>query len=300
MDALKNVIAYIGSNLPRTKWEFLIVISIMTMKRFFWITCSVVLGACAFTCLVYGVANEQDMYHQLDLANAAFDKAGSAPAEEAEKYYGEAILHFERIVNEGGIKNAKLYYNVGNAYLLKGDVGRAIVNYRRSERLDGSNREVKKNLAFARSRRLDAVELGERRRVLKTLFFWHYDFSMRGRFAAVCFSFGGLMAVFTMMLWFGRKTWFNVFAVVFAVVFLCFGFSVGVENYVGSHQVCGVVVASEVVSRQGDGMNYPASFKDPLHSGTEFEVIRQQSGWLNIELSDGSEGWVPETSAEII
>jgi len=256
----------------------------------------VLLGAC----FAYGAAGEADMYHQLDLANEAFDKAGGASAEDAEKYYGEAILHFERIINEGGIKNAKLYYNVGNAYLLKGDVGRAIVNYRRSERLDGSNQEVKKNLAFARSRRVDEVELAEKRRVLKTLFFWHYDFSMRGRFAVACLSFGGLMSVFTLMLWFGRKTWYNVFAVVFAAVFLCFGLSVGVENYVSSRQVCGVIVASEVVARQGDGMNYPASFKDPLHSGTEFEVIRQQSGWLNIELSDGSKGWVPGSSSELI
>ena len=268
----------------------------MIMKLSVGIICLVLLGAC----FAYGEVGEQDMYHQLELANAAFDKAGSAPAEEAEKYYGEAILHFERIINEGGIKNARLYYNVGNSYLLKGDVGRAIVNYRRSERLDGSDREVKKNLAFARSRRLDEVELAERKRVLKTLFFWHYDFSMRGRFSVACLSFGVLMVVFTLMLWFGRKTLFNVFAVIFAVCFLCFGLSVGVENYVDSRQVCGVVVASEVVARQGDGMNYPASFKDPLHSGTEFEVIRQQSGWLNIELSDGSKGWVPETSSELI
>ena len=76
--------------------------------------------------------------------------------------------------------------------------------------------------------------------------------------------------------------------------------SVAAESYVGSRQISGVIVASEVVARQGDGMNYPASFKDPLHSGTEFEVIRQQSGWLNIELSDGSEGWVPKTSSELI
>lgn len=270
------------------------------MKMRFWIICLAVLASVVFTCIAYGQLSEQDMYRQLDLANEAFDKGAGASSEDTERYYGEAILHFERIINEGGVKNSKLYYNVANAYLLKGDVGRAIVNYRRSEKLDGSNRDVKKNLAFARSRRIDEVEVSGQRRVLKTLFFWHYDFSIRSRFAVGCVSFAGLMLLLTAMLWFGRKSWFNVVGVIFAVFFLCFVLSVVAESYVGSRQISGVIVASEVVARQGDGMNYPASFKDPLHSGTEFEVIRQQSGWLNIELSDGSEGWVPKTSSELI
>ena len=269
------------------------------MKRSFWIICLllVIWGSACFT---FGQLNEQEMDRQLDLANEAFDKAAGASADDAEKYFTEAILHFERIINEDGIKNSKLYYNLANAYLLKGDLGRAIVNYRRSEKLDISNLDVKKNLAFARSRRVDAVELAEQKRVLKTLFFWHYDLSLRRRFATACVSFGSLMAVFTLMLWFGRKTWFNVCAVILAAFLLCFALSVGVEHFIGSRQVCGVIVASEVVARQGDGTNYPASFKEPLHSGTEFEVIRQQSGWVNIELSDSSKGWVPETSVELL
>ena len=247
-----------------------------------------------------GGLSEDAMERELGLANAAFDKCEGASAEDAQRYYGEAILHFERIIKEGGVRNAKLYYNVGNAYLLKGDVGRAVVNYRRSESLDGSNSDVKKNLAFARSRRVDAVEVKSGRRVLKTLFFWHYDFSIRTRFLVSCLSFGGLMVIFTSMLWFGRKGFFSVSGVILTGVVLCFGLSVGVEHYGDLHQVSGVIVSVEVVARQGDGMNYRASFKDPLHSGTEFEVIRQQSGWLNIELSDGSKGWVPATSCELI
>lgn len=270
------------------------------MKRYIRVTCLVLLAVLGSACFAIGGLNEQEMDRQLELANKAFDKAAGASAEDAEKYFSEAILHFERIINEGGIKNSKLYYNLANAYLLKGDVGRAIVNYRRSEKLDSANRDAKKNLAFARSRRVDAVELTEKKRVLKTLFFWHYDFSLPRRFIAACVSFAGLMAVFTLMLWFGRKTWFNVCAVIFFAGLFCFASSVWVEHFAGSRQVCGVIVAKEVIARQGDGMNYPASFKEPLHSGTEFEVIRQQSGWVNIELSDGSKGWLPDSSVEFI
>lgn len=269
----------------------------MSIRRFMIF---VVFSAVYFCGGAGGALSEDAMERELGLANAAFDKCEGASSEDAKRYYGEAILHFERIIKEGGIKNAKLYYNVGNAYLLKGDVGRAIVNYRRSERLDDRNADVEKNLAFARSRRIDAVEVKSSRRVLKTLFFWHYDFSIRTRFLISCISFGVLMAIVTSMLWFGRKGFFSVSGVILTGVVLCFGLSVGVEHYSDLHQINGVIVAVEVVARQGDGMNYPASFKDALHSGTEFEVIRQQSGWLNIELSDGSKGWVPATSCELI
>jgi hypothetical protein len=54
------------------------------------------------------------------------------------------------------------------------------------------------------------------------------------------------------------------------------------------------------MARQGDAASYPPSFKDPLHSGTEFILIEKRTGWFHIKLSDDSDGWIPETSAEII
>ena len=45
---------------------------------------------------------------------------------------------------------------------------------------------------------------------------------------------------------------------------------------------------------------YPASFKDPLHAGTEFDLLEQRPGWFHITLSDDNEGWIPDNSAEII
>ena len=58
--------------------------------------------------------------------------------------------------------------------------------------------------------------------------------------------------------------------------------------------------AEEVVARQGDGKNYSPSFKDPLHAGTEFDVIETRPGWIHIKLFDDSDGWIPDKSAEMI
>ena len=67
-----------------------------------------------------------------------------------------------------------------------------------------------------------------------------------------------------------------------------------------SLKVCGVITAPEVVARQGDGPNYPESFKDPLHAGTEFDLLERRSGWYHIRLSDNSDGWIPDNSAGLI
>jgi len=54
------------------------------------------------------------------------------------------------------------------------------------------------------------------------------------------------------------------------------------------------------VAYQGDGQNYPPSFKAPLHAGTEFELVEHRPGWFHIKLADGSDGWIPQSAAEII
>lgn len=234
------------------------------------------------------------------LGNFFFKEGNAASGEKSVEYYNKAILHFEKIVNDEGVKNAGLYYNIGNAYLLKGDFGRAILNYRRGEMLDDSNSDLQKNLAFARSRRVDQVEIGAEKKVMHTLFFWHYDFSMKVRFFLACLFFGVCFLVLTAIIWFGRRGAMGAVCVVCGVFSAGFALSVTVERVGDSREKAGVIVSDSVIARTGDGTNYPKSFKDPLHGGTEFDLVKRQSGWCNIRLVDGSEGWVPVGTAELI
>jgi len=237
----------------------------------------------------------------LNEANSTFQQANAATEPgRAQQLYTQAALLYERIIDQGQVRNAKLFYNLGNAYFLTDDLGRAILNYRRAVRLDGSDVNIRNNLAFARSRRLDRVAVQTEKRVLQTLFFWHYDFSVRTRFFLACLCFAGLCLAGTLMVWLGRGPATSTVAVLTGVLWLCLLVSAIVGAQQQSATVGGVVTAAEIVARQGDGPNYPPSFKDPLHAGTEFNLIEQRPGWLHIELSDGSDAWVPETAAELI
>lgn len=271
----------------------------MIAKKSFIIPVSVVLLALA-VCVKADPAQEQ-LYTLLNQANEAFRQANSATDEaDAEKLYEKAILSYEKIINEGRIENAKLYYNLGNAYLLKNNIGKAILNYKRAQKLDAADANLRKNLEFARSRRMDKITLKTEKRVLETLFFWHYDFSMRTRFALACIFFAIVCVCGTAMVWFGRTPPATAAVVIAAVLLLLLATSVAVESRQRTSSICGVITAQSIVAHQGDGRSYPKSFKDPLHGGTEFDLIEHRPGWFHIILGDDSDGWIPQTAAELI
>lgn len=246
--------------------------------------------------------SKDEVYLAFTQANDAFAQANQIAdnTEQAQTFYRQAKAGYERIIETGEVHNAKLYCNLANSYLLTDDLGRAILNYRRAQRLDSSNPDIHKNLNFARSKRTDQFTITARKKIMERLFFWHYDFSMKIRFVigGICF------AVFCM--WLGFRLWIVkwpavmpvccVTALVAAVMII----SVAVEQYALSTHRSGVIIAESVIARQGDGENYPKSFNEPLGAGVEFDVIEQRPGWLHIRLSNDQDTWIPAPSAEFI
>ncbi|MBN2455577.1 MAG: hypothetical protein JXB29_03420 [Sedimentisphaerales bacterium] len=245
--------------------------------------------------------SKDQTYSLFSQANESFRQANSTKdSEQAERLYSKAILTFEKIINQGNVKNPKLYYNLGNAYFLKGDIGNAILNYRRAEKLDSSDTNIQKNLTFARSKRIDKVGIKTEKRVLQTLFFWHYDFVIKTKLLLTCIFFGIVCIAAAGIIWFGRNAPLTTSVIICAILTVCLFSSLIVESRTQVSRICGVITAKEIIARQGDGQNYPVSFKDPLHAGTEFDVLESRPGWLHIKLFDDSNGWIPNSAAELI
>lgn len=86
-------------------------------------------------------------------------KAGNAAY--GNRQYDSAIIHYEAALQTGQ-ESAALYFNLGNARFKSGDLGRAIVNYLRAQRLDPSDDDILHNLDFARqfsTVQMEGVEL---------------------------------------------------------------------------------------------------------------------------------------------
>lgn len=245
--------------------------------------------------------SKDEMHLTFTQANESFSKANeTVDSNEAQDLYKQAILGYEQIIESGGIHNSKLYTNLANGYLLTDELGKAILNYRRAQWLDSSNPDIHKNLNFARSKRLDQFTVPTKTKILRRLFFWHYDFTMQTRFMI-----GGVCcAIFC--IWLSMRIWLVkwpaavLVCCIMLVLIVCMVTSVMIEQYTLAKYRSGVIVANSVIARQGDGNNYPKSFNEPLNSGVEFDVLEQRPGWIHIKLSNGQNTWIPDNSAELI
>jgi tetratricopeptide (TPR) repeat protein len=235
-------------------------------------------------------------------ANEFFRQANevqSKDSDTARELYSKSVLRLERIIRDGNIVNGKLYYNIGNAYFRMDDLGRAIVNYLRASRFIPGDSNLNQNLDYARSRRLDKIEERQKTRVLKTILFWHYDLSYHVRviiFAVFFIIFWLLLGVRIFKPEKFSRTWM-VGTAAAAVLFLSSVFYEGLYQY---SQRDGVIVAPKVIARKGDDQSYQPSFKDPLHSGTEFQLIEDRGDWYQVELRDGRHCWLPSSAVELV
>ncbi len=217
----------------------------------------------------------------------------------ARDYYEKAILNFEMISREGGIRNGKLFYNIGNAWFRLGDTGRAILNYRRAMLFQPGDQNLLQNVEFARSRRANSIETAEKDKVFKTLFFLHYDIPSRIRLVifVVSFALAWLSAVAYLFI---RRSWVRILLAIFIVSCAVFLASLSVERFGRARKPAGVIIAEYVIARKGDAETYQPTFTEPLSPGTEFRLVEKRTDWWHVELDDGTKCWVPAKAGELV
>jgi tetratricopeptide (TPR) repeat protein len=248
-----------------------------------------------------GSATRSRLVLQLSDALESFDRGSallhSAP-DEALTAFREAGNGFQAVV-DAGIENGQLYYNLGNTHLRLGEIGRAIADYRRAQRLTPNDERLKANLRFARSLRHDHIETSGKRTFLRTVFFWHYSWPSRARSLGAVIGFW-LFWVLLAIRELSPRVRLGYPAIVCLLVWVSLGASVAMDLHSRSAVTEGVLVANDVVVRKGNGEAYDAQFKHPLHEGVEFQAVEQRGGWVRLELADGSQGWVREHEVELI
>ncbi|MCK4659911.1 MAG: hypothetical protein KAV82_10360, partial [Phycisphaerae bacterium] len=205
---------------------------------------------------------------------------------------------FETLI-DGGVENGRLHYNLGNAYLQLGELGLAIANYRRAEKLIPGDAQLETNLEYARGLRRNQLAATGGKTLLHTLFFWHYRVPLPTRFlcGVVLYVLFWLVLIIRPFL---RQVGLRLVAAVLAIGWIVLGVSTVVEWRVQAQTVAGVIVNNEVVVRKGNSANYEPQFKQMLYEGVEFTLIERRGAWLRIELPDGGTGWVRTDQVELI
>ncbi len=213
--------------------------------------------------------------------------------------YAEAARQYEYLVEEEGIRNGHLFYTLGNSWFMAGDTGRAILNYRRAEQYLPNNADVRHNLETALDRQIDLIPEKELHPLADKLLGWHFNTSatLRWWLFSACW-----LAAWGAWIWQGKTQKKEARATVVAagVLSVALMASLLTETLLKRQAEPGVIVATEVLARKGDGEIYALAFLDPLHSGTEFQRLENRGQWWRIRLADGQECWIPARSAEMV
>ncbi|MEN8141444.1 MAG: hypothetical protein ABFR97_09505 [Thermodesulfobacteriota bacterium] len=236
---------------------------------------------------------------EAELAAAAdfFQEAlAQADPAEAAALFHKALWRYERLYAEYG--QPQLAYNIGNTYVHLGELGRAIVNYRRAAaRLPGDD-NVRHNLAHARS--LRQGQHGENGAA--SALFWS---PWRNWLASSDLALR-LLAGTYLAFWLVLAAWFRWRRGFWARLTMGLGLLTLVMASALAWQrlrpepAAGVVVVAELVARQGDGRTYEPSFAEPLADGTEFILLARRDRWLQVELLGGESCWLPARGCELL
>lgn len=211
----------------------------------------------------------------------------------------EAAATWQEIVNETDLQSGAMMYNIGNARLLGGQVGPAILAYRKAQRLPRAPRaSLAANLAQARSEVETKVESPITNQFWRIALFWHHWVPASWRFGVFCAAF------ILCWLWLiGRHIlrqrnhplaprmvrWPAVAAGIVSLVLLS---SLLTQSQGWFEDRAGVVMR-ETTGRKGPSANgYGVSFSDPLSPGVEFIIIEDRAGWWHVRLADGRTTWV--------
>ncbi|MDF1808796.1 MAG: hypothetical protein P1U42_03780 [Phycisphaerales bacterium] len=212
-----------------------------------------------------------------------------------------ASAKIEAVMREHNLSSPGLYLALGNAYRLQGDLGHAILAYRRGESLDPTDKALQDSLESTR----DLIELNiqpdSERRVISWILSWRGKISRTFVWSVfiASFSMGWILCSLSILgLAHKRVRTIGIWSICCSVVPISL---LGVEWTQNQASNGIVVVENHVIAQSGpDDSIYDAVFAEPLQSGVEGVQVETRSDWSMIRLFDGVECWIPSDTFEFI
>ena len=218
----------------------------------------------------------------------------------ANDYTGAITAYEEAMATQG--EAADLYYNLGNAYYKNDEIAKAILNYERALLLAPGDEDINFNLTLAQSKIVDKVS--EPYRIFFTVWIENVInlFAMDTWAIVAIAAFVLLLAALLLFLFSNkmglRKSGFIV--ALLSLVITIFANVAALHHYDRlTNRTAAIVMQPSVTAKS-----------TPDNSGTDLFVIHEgrkvnitddtMKGWKEIELEDGTIGWLPADAIEKI
>jgi len=241
--------------------------------------------------------DEADILHRAEFALQEGVARRDNP-QQARLYFLEAAHGYENLEQQG-IQNPALLRNDGNAYLLAGDLPRAILAYRRGIRPAPADAVLQANLRYAREQVDYPSGDGFGRPPID-----HWPPWLPRPSLAALMTLTGLVYTASLVMltrwWMTRRGGMLVIGVGLFAAALAPLFGMIHEAWQQRQEArypLVIVAANHVPLRNGDGLAYPARYDGKtLSRGVEARLLFERGDWLHIELSGSETGWVPRTA----
>jgi tetratricopeptide (TPR) repeat protein len=226
---------------------------------------------------------------QNDPALAAFEEANRLYEQGK---YEEAAAAYLKIVDSGVVSPA-VYFNLGNAYFKSGQLGMAIVSYRKAQQLAPRDPDIRANLQFVRG----TVGGGS----APTQPFWQRLVTRLNLdewailTAGALWLFGGVQALrqFVQSPFFERRL---VTMVPLLLLLLCV-VGLGCAWHLAA-QPCAVVVKPDTVLHHGPLEESPSV--QVLQDGQELIVVDEKDDWVQVEGAARGVGWLHKSNVALM
>ena len=210
--------------------------------------------------------------------------------------YDEAIKTYEQILSRG-FESGNLYYNLGNAYFKKGELGRAILNYQRARGLIPRDSDLKANYNFSLllvKQNFSQVNKNFFKRIIEG-YGQRFTLDEMSIIAILLYVFSIIIIILSFYFDRVKRYLFFIIPVIALPILLN---TMALLPEIKRLDNAAIIVAKEIDSRFEPFDSATPHFR--LFEGAEVSILEEKPGWFKIERSDGKVGWVNSSALERI
>ncbi len=222
----------------------------------------------------------------------ADDIFGRANEAYRKKAYDEAILGYEELL-AAGYEDAKVHYNLGNAYYRQNKLGPAILHYEKADLMAPGDEDIAHNLKLAREKLPDKLE------TLPEFFLTRWWRNLAVSLGTTTWSVLALLTLWAgiagFIIWLlARQRRFKKLGFLLGIVLILFSilpFSLAASRAaLDRDSGYAIILAPETNLVSG-----PESTNTVLtvHEGLKVKILDTISDWKKVSLRNGEEGWLP-------
>ncbi|MDR1861011.1 MAG: tetratricopeptide repeat protein [Bacteroidales bacterium] len=212
--------------------------------------------------------------------------------------YEHAAACYEAVLAQD-VGSAEVYYNLGNACYKRAQYTRAIINYERARMLAPCDDDISANLELANQHIVDAIKPIPRLFISRWAanlgnMFTVWQWAVASLVALALAAFLGLLFLFA-----GRralrKVSFWTGALCILTVAITCSFAVRQKRLITEHKFA-IITRPNITVKSTPSESGTDLFV--IHEGLKVELKESLGDWTQIRLSDGNQGWLPDTSFE--